>query len=33
MDASDLAALIKPPAGETAARGPVTADESKLKHG
>lgn len=33
MDATDLAALIKPPAGETAARGPVTADESKLKHG
>jgi sec-independent protein translocase protein TatB len=33
MDASDLAALIKPPAGETAARGPVPADESKLKHG
>ncbi len=37
MDASSLAALIKPPAGETAARepvtAPVTADESKLKHG
>ncbi len=34
MDASELAALIKPPAGETAAREPVTADsESKLKHG
>ncbi len=33
MDASELAALIKPPAGETTAREPVTADESKLKHG
>ena len=33
MDATELAALIKPPAGETAAREPVTPDESKLKHG
>jgi len=33
MDASELAALIKPPAGEIAAREPVTIDESKLKHG